>query len=55
MIAIENLIRINRTLIFIFQPDFDFFFSVKPCLKIFKQPLVEKRSPRAGLRRGLTN
>ncbi|MFA4860175.1 hypothetical protein [Methanoregula sp.] len=55
MTSLEKSIRINQTLIFIFQPDFDFFFSVKPCLKIFKQPLVEKRGPRAGLRRGFTN
>jgi len=29
MIAIENLIRINQTLIFFFQPDFDFYFSIR--------------------------
>jgi len=29
-IVFEKPIRINQTLIFIFQPDFDFYFSIKP-------------------------
>jgi len=30
MIPIENLFRINQTLILIFQLDHDFLFSIKP-------------------------
>jgi protein tyrosine phosphatase len=42
MIAIENLIRIDQTLIFHFQPDSDFNFSIRVRLKNFQQTLVEK-------------
>jgi len=43
-IAFENRLQINQTLIFIFQPDFDFYFSIKLRLKIFNQTLIENRA-----------
>jgi len=52
-IAFENRLQINQTLIFIFQPDFDFYFSIKPRLKFFNQTLIEKRASGSCCRRGI--
>jgi len=49
MIAIENPIRIDRTLIENFQPDRDFLFSIAPWLKNFQQTLIENRDIYHGL------
>jgi hypothetical protein len=45
MISIEKRIRINQTLILVFQPDFDFLLFIKLWLKIFWQILIEKPMP----------
>jgi len=50
-IVIEKPIRIDQALIFILQPDFDFLFSIKPCLKFFCRTLVEKRGVESHPRR----
>jgi len=42
MIAIENRIRINQTLILIFQSHFDWKIFSRPCWKNFKRPVIEK-------------
>ncbi len=42
MIANENLIRINQSLVGIFQPDRDLYCSARPWLKNFEQTLIEK-------------
>ena len=41
-IAIEIHFRINQTLIKKFQPDFEFYFSTRLCLKKNNQTLLEK-------------
>ncbi|PKL65925.1 MAG: hypothetical protein CVV32_01660 [Methanomicrobiales archaeon HGW-Methanomicrobiales-3] len=51
MIAIEMLCRIDQGLIFYFQPDRDFFRSIRIRLKIFQQTLIKKPMNIWGLRR----
>jgi len=51
MIAIEKPIRINQDLIFLFQPDCDFFKSIRIRLNFFEQTLIEKRMNIRGFRR----
>jgi len=45
LIAFENHLRINRTLIEKVQSDFDFIFSTRLCLKISNRILIKKNQP----------